>query len=307
MAIPDYQTIMLPLLRHISDGNVHAKQDVVAAMAKHFGLSEEELGELVPSGTPLFGGRVHWAIQYMLNAGLVLRPERARVQITDRGREFLAKKPDHIDNHVLAQFPEFEDWRTKSQREKAGGRKSKHQADEKVEADRTPEEMMSDGFDLIQNALSTDLLDKVKSCSPRFFERLVLQLLLKMGYGGSIEGAGQVVGKTGDGGIDGIIKEDKLGLDIIYIQAKRWEGVVSVVEVRNFSGSLDPHGAKKGVFITTSSFTKDARDFVTRLGEKKIVLIDGFELAQLMIDHDIGVSTVEIFPIKRLDSDYFEE
>lgn len=298
---------MLPLLKYISDGEIFSKQDIVTAMAAHFGLSEEELQELVPSGTPLFSGRVHWAIQYMLNANLVVRPMRAHVQITKRGNELLSTKPDHIDVHLLSKYPEFEDWRTKGQREKKNSKKIKQESHIVKDTERTPEEMMSDGFELIQDALSTELLDKIKTCSPRFFERLVIRLLLKMGYGGSMEEAGQVVGKSGDGGIDGIIKEDKLGLDVIYVQAKRWEGTVGAGQVRDFSGSLDYHGAKKGVFITTSSFTKDAQDYVGRTGEKKIVLIDGLELAQLMIDHDIGVSTIEVFPIKRLDSDYFEE
>jgi restriction system protein len=304
MAIPDFQTLMLPVLKFHEDGQVHTSQDLIEDLAKTFSITEEERNEPLASGRQArFDNRVYWARIYLNRAGLLDFKSRGNYVITEQGRRVLDEQVKKIDMAFLKRFQAYVDWKNKSARPTT---KCEEVVEEEADA-RTPEELIASGHDKLKAGLAADILEHIKSCSPRFFERLVLQLLLKMGYGGSIEGAGQVVGKTGDGGIDGIIKEDKLGLDIIYIQAKRWEGVVSVVEVRNFSGSLDPHGAKKGVFITTSSFTKDARDFVTRLGEKKIVLIDGFELAQLMIDHDIGVSTVEIFPIKRLDSDYFEE
>jgi restriction system protein len=202
---------------------------------------------------------------------------------------------------LLQRYPEYVAWRSAAVKGRV-----KPQTEPKSE-DQTPEEMIAEGYEKLKDSLGADILDHVKSCSPRFFERLVVKLLTRMGYGSALENAGRVVGRTGDGGIDGIIKEDKLGLDSIYIQAKRWEGSVGAGQVRDFAGSLDYHGAKKGVFITTSSFTKEARDFVGRLGEKKIVLIDGDQLADLMIEYDIGVSTVDTYQIKKVDSDYFEE
>ena len=304
MAIPDYESIMLPLLQHIRDGRTYSKGDITSAMARHFKLSEGELAELVKSGTPLFGGRVHWAIQYMLNANLVERPARAQVKITKRGIDLLASNPEEIDSKQLRQYPEFVTWQGKA-RERA--KQEDNGGEQKVgRAQLTPDEQIDRGYTQIRETLADDLLTKVKSCTARFFEQLVVELLVRMGYGGSIN-RGEVVGRSGDGGIDGIIKEDKLGLDVIYIQAKKWEGSVGQSTIRDFSGSLDPHGAKKGVIITTGTFTREARSYVTNLGEKKIVLIDGHELAQLMIDHDIGVSTVTNYTIKRLDSDYFEE
>ncbi|NUO19394.1 restriction endonuclease [bacterium] len=305
MALPDYESIMLPLLKHMQRGIEFSKSDLVAAMARHFDLTNDELVLLVKSGTPAFGGRVHWALQYMMNAKLVDRPARATYKITARGKELLSSNPPQIDIAVLRQFPEFVAWQGKA-REKT---KVDEQDSPKPPSDHqlTPDEQIDRGYTQVRSTLAAELIEKVKSCSPRFFEQLVVDLLVRMGYGGSVEEAARVVGKSGDGGIDGIIKEDKLGLDIIYVQAKRWENVVGAGSVRDFSGSLDYHGAKKGVFITTSQFTKDAREFVTRIGEKKVVLVDGFELAQLMIDHDIGVSTVTTYTIKRLDSDYFEE
>jgi restriction system protein len=305
MTIPGHESIMLPLLKHISDGKTYTKAEVTDAMAKHFKLTAEDVAQLVKSGTPLFAGRVHWAIQYMLNAQLVSRPARAQVAITKRGKELLAEQPPHIDNKLLKQYSEFTEWQGRK-RDRPRGEEREHEA---TPSQITPDEHVERGYKEIRNTLATELLDKALRCSPAFFEHLVLELLVKMGYGGTVEQAeaARVTGKSGDGGIDGIIKEDKLGLDIIYVQAKRWQGVVGEPVIRDFSGSLDPHGAKKGVIITTSGFTKEAREYARKLGEKKIVLIDGIELAQLMIDHDIGVSTVTTYSIKRIDSDYFEE
>ena len=304
MPIPDYESIMLPLLQFISDGKTYGKQDVVAAMARHYKLTDDELSELVKSGTPLFGGRVHWAIQYMLNAKLVERPARAQVRITPRGLELVKDNPEELNTKILRKYPEFVAWqgkareRTKTETSDA----SDHTSDTQL----TPDEQIERGYTEIRDSLAEELLEKVKSGSPRFFEKLVVELLVRMGYGCSLTRPGEVVGKSGDGGIDGFIKEDKLGLDVVYIQAKRWEGAVGRPVVQAFAGSLEGVRARKGVLITTSSFTAEAEEYVTRI-EKRIVLVNGSTLAQLMIDHDIGVSTVTTYTIKRLDSDYFEE
>ncbi|MBL0061868.1 MAG: restriction endonuclease [bacterium] len=304
MAIPDFQTMMLPILRLHEDGLVHANRETYDQLALVMNVAEQERGELLQSGTtPKYENRAGWSLVYLTNAGLLERRGRGKYIITSLGTETLKQSPDRIDMRYLKKFKGYNDWRSQFSREEES---ESHESAEST-ATATPQERMADGYKHFRAALADEALAMVKSCSPRFFEQLVVDLLVRMGYGGSVEEAARVVGKSGDGGIDGIIKEDKLGLDIIYVQAKRWENVVGAGSVRDFSGSLDYHGAKKGVFITTSSFTKDAREFVTRIGEKKVVLVDGFELAQLMIDHDIGVSTVTTYTIKRLDSDYFEE
>jgi restriction system protein len=304
MPIPDFQTIMLPLLDFCNDGEVHTSREAYDALAKRFNLTEEERSTLLSSGKqPLFHNRVLWARFYLDKAGLIESPSRGAFRITSEGQKVLKQKPKTITEKSLLEIPRFREFRhTKETTEKT-------QAITGIISPlpRTPEELINDGYQELRETLAEDVLSRVKSCSPRFFEKLVVELLLKMGYGGSLKEAGQVIGKSGDGGIDGIIKEDKLGLDVVYIQAKRWDGAVPAHSVRDFSGSLDYHGAKKGVFITTSTFTNDAKQFVGKIGEKKIVLIDGFELAQLMMDYDVGVTTVNTYAVKRIDSDYFEE
>lgn len=305
MPIPGYETVMLPLLQLAGDGKVHSKRDAIEQLANEFKLTQNERHDVLRSGQPTFANRVHWAAVYLVKAGLMERPERGKLRITARGRETLAESPPRIDDRFLMRFPEFVEFQTRKPRtEAAKAERSTPVADKRQQ---TPEEQLAEGYQELRDNLADELLEKVRSCTPQFFERLVLDLLLKMGYGGAVENAGKVTGRTGDGGIDGLIKEDKLGLDVIYVQAKRWEGTVPVSSVRDFAGSLDYHGARKGVFITTSDFTNDARQFVGKLGEKKIVLVNGFELAQLMIDHDIGVSPDITYVIKRLDTDYFEE
>jgi restriction system protein len=300
MPIPDFQKMFRPTLEFLNDGAIRHVKDIFEHLDGVFGLTEEERRDMVPSGQKSrFENRATWTLTHLFKAGLLEKPARGQYKITEVGKKALEVKNEEIDMRFLRRYPEYAEWRT------AGPSEAPKTHLEDTES--TPDEQMADGYKLYRAALADEALSKVKSCSPRFFEQLVVDLLVRMGYGGSVEEAARVVGKTGDGGIDGIIKEDKLGLDIIYVQAKRWENVVGASSVRDFSGSLDYHGAKKGVFITTSQFTRDARDFVTRIGDKKIVLVDGFELAQLMIDHDIGVSTVTTYTIKRLDSDYFEE
>jgi len=296
MAIPDFQTIMLPLLRDLSDGQEKSSQDTISALAKEFTLSEQERKELLPSGQePIFKNRVGWAKSYLGKAALIASPRRGYWSITQRGIDVLSKNPPKIDNRFLMQFPEFVAFKKPIKAEP----ELKDSGD-----DRTPADHLEYGYQEIRRELSDEILRRIKECSPDFFENLVVELLLKMGYGGSRHDAGRSIGRSGDGGIDGIIKEDKLGLDTIYIQAKRWEGVVGRPEVQKFAGALQGQNAKKGIFITTSDFTKDAQDYVEKI-ENRIVLVNGALLAESMIDHDVGVAKVTSYEIKRIDSDYF--
>jgi len=300
MPIPDYQSIMLPLLKFAGDKKEHSIREAIEHIANIFNLSEEERREVLPSGQQyIIDNRVGWARTFLKKAGLLESTKRAYFKITDLGLEVLQKNPKEINVKFLEQFPQFIEFR--NLRTEKG-----EEEREEENLTQTPQELLEYGYQRIKKDLASELLNLVKRCSPRFFEKLVVDLLIKMGYGGSLKDAGKVIGKPGDGGIDGIIKEDKLGLDIIYIQAKRWKNVVGSKEVRNFVGSLAEHHAKKGVFITTSSFTRDALDYVKTITEK-VILIDGETLAHLMIENDVGVSKITSYDIKKIDSDYFEE
>jgi restriction system protein len=302
MAVPDYQSIMLPLLRLAGDGQEHKFSEAMESLAKEFGLSELERDELLPSGAQTkFGNRVGWARTYMTKAGLLVSPGRGRFKITERGLGVLKTNPERISAKSLRQYPEFVEFQGAHRPE----RESQEQERE-PESEQTPAEALESSYVNLRKALAQDLLDKVRSCSPVFFEHLVVDLLVAMGYGGSRKDAGQAVGRTGDGGIDGIIKEDKLGLDAVCVQAKRWDSTVGRPTVQAFAGSLEGFRAKKGVLITTSQFSAEAEDYVGSI-EKKIVLINGEQLAQLMIDYNIGVTELATYAIKRLDNDYFGE
>jgi restriction system protein len=301
--IPDYQTAMLPTLRALSDGLVRRATDIRDTVANVFKLSEEELRELVPSGQKtLFSDRVSWALTYMKKAGLVETPKRAHYRLTQRGRDLLASKPERIDLTVLSGYAEFVEWKERSDAPKA----QKVERHVPSETPQTPEESLDSAYLALRRTVESDLLDQVKTMPPAFFEKLVVQLLVAMGYGGSLKDAGQAVGKSGDGGIDGIIKEDKLGLDVIHVQAKRWQSTVGRPEIQSFAGSLDGVKAKKGIFITTSSFSPEARTYADKI-EKRIVLIDGERLAGLMFEHNVGVTRVVSYDVKRVDTDYFSE
>jgi restriction system protein len=302
MAIPDYQTLMRPLLQRVADGGEHTVSELLPLLAAEFDLTEDEQSRLLPSGrAPVLRNRLHWAAFYMIKAGLLDRPRRGHLRITTRGAEALRQiKP--INHHYLQQFAEFQEY-TKSTR--ATPEPGSAPGVPAAEAE-TPEELVEAGYQRHRESLASDVLAKIKGCSPQFFERLVVDLLVAMGYGGSRQDAAQAVGQSGDEGVDGIIKEDRLGLDAVYVQAKRWENTVGRPVLQAFAGSLEGQRARKGVLITTSDFSKEARDYVTRI-EKRIVLISGPELADLMIEHGIGVTDVATFTLRRLDSDYFEE
>lgn len=301
MAIPDYQTTMLPLLKFASDNQEHRFRDAAQTLADEFDLTEEERKELLPSGQQaIFNNRVGWARMYLVKAGLIEATRWGYFKITEQGHKALAQKPERIDKNFLMQFPDFvKAW------ESSKGKRKPEKA-ESVPSETTPEESLESAFQELNESLASDLLEAIKQSPPDFFERLVVDVLIKIGYGGSRKEAGQAMGRSGDGGIDGIIKEDKLGLDIIYIQAKRWENTVGRPEIQKFAGALQGQRARKGIFISTSNFSKEALDYVKNI-DSKIILIYGQMLAELMIEHNIGVSPVSKYEIKRIDTDYFSE
>lgn len=302
MAIPDYQSIMLPLLKYADDQQEHSLRQSIEALADQVGLTPEERNELLPSGRQAtFDNRVGWARTYLKKAGLLQSPRRGYFQITDRGLQVLAEKPDAISAKFLTQFEEFQEFQNLSKKDDSPGTEGGDTG-----SSQTPEELLEQSVQQINDSLAAELLQTIKNSSPSFFERLVVDLLVTMGYGGTRKDAGQTIGRSGDGGIDGIIKEDRLGLDVIYIQAKRWENPVGRPEIQKFAGALQGMRARKGVFITTSSFTHEARDFVSRI-DSKIILIDGHQLASFMIEHDVGVSPAASYVVKRIDTDYFSD
>jgi restriction system protein len=310
VAIPDYQSLMLPVLRLAGDGHEHRMSDVVETLANQLKLTEAEREELLPSGKqPVFNNRVHWAKQYLVKARLLVATRRAFFKITERGRSVLAENVERIDTKFLSQFEEFIAF-------VAGGRTgvtpspdvASQAIEEVIASEGTPDELLRATIKEVESALAAELIPRICAASSAFFERLVVDLLLKMGYGGSRTDAGRALGKTGDGGIDGVIDQDQLGLDRIYIQAKRYDpdNAVSEPDIRNFCGSLGANKAAKGVFVTTSYFTKPAEEFAER-HPYKVVLIDGDELARLMILHSVGVRIVETMYYKKIDDEYFPE
>lgn len=303
MQVPPFQAFMLPFLEFISDGQEHHVSELFTHLAQRFSIPEETLKELLPSGRETrFKNRVYWARVYLGQAKLLETTGRGRFRITERGKQLLSTKPPHIDIKLLSQYPEFQEFRGKSQ----GQEEVAEQPNQEPEINQSPEENLETSYQVLRQQLAQNILEYVRKAPPDFFEQLVVDLLVAMGYGGSRKDAGQAIGQSGDGGIDGIIKEDRLGLDIVYLQAKRWESSVGSPEVRNFTGSLEGHGAQKGVLITTSKFTRDAIEFAKRLQQKKLVLIDGETLAELMMDFGVGVSHVATYTVQKIDPDYFE-
>ncbi len=305
MAIPDYQTLMLPLLRLASNGGEHRFRDAVEQLATEFRITDAERAELLPSGTaPLFDNRVGWARTYLKQAGLLRSAKRGTFQITERGIALLSENPRQIDVALLDRYEEFRQFRSR-RREKGEIESEIKLPQSEPPTDQTPEDALAAAYQKLRKNLEAELLDQIKAASPAFFERLVIDLLVAMGYGGSRQDAGRAIGRSGDGGIDGIIKEDKLGLDVIYVQAKRWEGTVGRPEIQKFAGALQGQRAGKGVFITTSGFTREAEEYANVINSK-IILIDGEQLASLMVDHNVGATPVGVYELKRVDSDYFE-
>lgn len=307
MTIPDFQTLMLPVLRAASAGEVHGA-DVISQLADEFNLTPDERAELLSSGRQTrFANRVHWARTYLAKAGLIQPTRRGHFRATERGRSVLAQPPTRIDMRFLARFPEYQAFR--GDRRSNGAVPGEHAPAAPVQPDegRTPDELMREARDQLEAELGAELLSRILAAPSEFFERLVVQLLTAMGYGGSITDAGRALGRSGDGGVDGVIDEDALGLDRIYVQAKRYAAGNSVGpgEIRDFFGALDQFKAGKGLFVTTSSFTQSA----TRTAEglsKRIVLVDGAQLTRLMIRYGVGCRVEETLTIKKVDEEFFE-
>lgn len=295
---------MRPLLEAHVDGKEHLNRDLVARLADQFGLTEEERREMLPSGgARLFDNRIGWAKSHITQAGLLTAPRRAISMITERGREALYLHRDRIDLRVLNGYEEYREFRN---RRKAANDDDTYTPDLEIQDSQTPEELLENAYLQVRRQIEAELLAQIKSAPPEFLERVVVDLVVRMGYGGSRKDAGEALGRSGDEGIDGIIKEDPLGLDIIYLQAKRWEGTVGRPEIQKFAGALQGQRARKGIFITTSTFTADALEYTSRI-ETKIILIDGPRLSKLMFDHGVGVATASNYEVKRIDSDYFTE
>ena len=298
--IPDFQKIMLPFLTILGDGEEHTTIETNQKLATLFELTDEEQNIFLPSGVAkTFPNRVAWAKSHFKMAGLLENTKRSSFKITEQGKKLLSENHREINLRILKTIPAYLERTARAKEEDDAS----NEFDNPLITE-TPEEILESNYLKIRKNLSQELLTKIKSCTPAFFENLVVELLVKMGYGGSIKDAGKSIGKSGDEGIDGIIKEDRLGLDVIYIQAKRWEGSVGRPEIQKFIGALAGQGAKKGVFITTSRYTPDAREYHPK-NDTKIVLIDGEQLAELMIDFNLAVSVSATFEIKKIDNDYF--
>ena len=304
MPVPDFQAVMLPFLQLLSDGQEWKMRDVVESLAGHFSLTDLDREEMLPSGqSKVFNNRVGWAKTHLKNAGLVDNPTRGKVRLSERGRQVLGQSPESIDMKFLRQFDGYRTFIGELKEDNPGeGGIDKVQK----ESQSTPLELFEASYSTLRAALAEDLQGRLIECSPQFFEHIVVKLLHAMGYGGQF-GEGRVTNYSHDGGIDGVINEDKLGLDVVCIQAKRWQGTVSRPTIQSFVGSMDMIRAKKGVVITTSDFSRDAVDFVERIEGKRVVLINGKHLAQLMIDHDVGVSTTGTYKLKEVSNDFFEE
>jgi restriction system protein len=291
-------------LKLLADGQEWKMRDVVEALASGFSLTDEERQEMLPSGqSKVFSNRVGWAKTHLKNAGLVDNPSRGQVRLSDQGRQVLAQNPVSIDMKFLRQYDGYRPFIGEIQSDEAIASDS---VQDRESSQSTPLEQFEASFTTLRSALAEELQSRLIECSPQFFEHIVVKLLRAMGYGGQF-GEGRVTNYSHDGGIDGVINEDKLGLDVVCVQAKRWQGTVSRPTIQSFVGSMDMIRAKKGVVITTSDYSRDAIDFVDRIEGKRVVLINGKQLAQLMIEHDVGVSTIGTYSLKEVSNDFFEE
>lgn len=303
MAIPKYDEMYRVFLECLADMQQHKSKELRDIIAARLFVSDAERQERLPSGQQaIFDNRVGWTRTYLKKAGLITSPQRGVYQLTQQGKQVLDSHPDVIDNSFLEQFESFRQFMH------AEPKPTKHIATDSQDG-QSPQDTFDLAYQKINHALADDLLTEIMKQSPAFFEKMVVQLLENMGYGGSVENAGLVVGQTGDEGIDGIIREDKLGFSLIYIQAKRWDRTTSIgrPELQKFVGALAGQGANKGLFITTAQFTKEARKYAKKQHTTKVVLVDGESLAKLMIEYNLGVSTEAVYQIKRLDSDFFSD
>lgn len=304
MAVPDYETLMLPVLNALADGEPKSAAALREAVAPAVGVTAEDRAERIPSGARLFDNRVHWAVTYLVQARLIERPKRGVVQITERGREVLRESPARIDGDLLTRFPEFVEFKNR----RTGSRPRTGTSDDGTTTRRpeTPKERLSEAVEEANGAVAEELLRRIREREPAFLEDVVLELLTAMGYGGR-EGAAEHLGQSGDQGLDGVIRQDALGLDRVYVQAKRYaaDRAIGRPEIQAFVGALQGAQADRGIFITTSRFTNDAEDYAERVAAR-LVLIDGQHLGDLMVRHSIGVQAEETFVLKQIDEDYFE-
>jgi restriction system protein len=309
MPVPEFNEIKAPALEFFADGNLHKISEAYTNLAVHFALTEEEQNEMLPSGVQRrWHNRANWACYDLFRAGLLERPKRGLYRITEVGKQLAAKKPKLIDRDYLMQFPQFVAF-SQATGTKKTGKSEESGAGQEVDTgtkNKTPEEQIGAAYQMLHATLKQELLDLAKKMDPIQFEELVLDLLLAMGYGGSRDEAAKVTKPSNDEGIDGLINEDRLGLDVIYVQAKRWKDTVGRKEIQSFVGALAGQQAHKGIFITTSDFANTAAAYAKKVTQK-VVLIDGDRLADLMIQHDIGVSTSHAYVVKHIDSDYFEQ
>jgi len=309
VSVPDFQSLMLPCLQVLTDGKARSAQTLYSEIADKMALTETQRSlRHEKRNNFIYQVNINFAASYLFMAGLLDKPGRACFQITEAGQALLEKNPERINSRFLNEnYPSFAErqkkWR-KPPTEKNNGKENDNTLG--AISEEPPEEILEKAHSILCSDLAEELLNQVKNTHWSFFERLVVDLLIRMGYGGSRQDAAKVVGKSGDNGIDGVINEDKLGLDVVYIQAKRYSEPVTISQVRDFSGALDFKKAKKGVFLTTSSFPKSAEEYVAAI-DKKIILIDGRRLAELMIEYNVGVAVKEIYEVKRIDYDYFDE
>ena len=297
MAVPDFQSFFKPLLDFAADGKEHSMKEARDGVARIMALPESDMKEMLPSGIQTrFENRIAWAKIFFVKAKLLDRPRRGYFRITERGMELYKQGQKRIDVKILNNYPEFVEFH-----------KARAPKEEEPESTKeTPEEALQQAYESIRSDLAGEILERITNNSPQFFERLVVDLMVSMGYGGSRADAGKSIGGLGDEGIDGIIKEDILGLDVVYLQAKRWDGTVGRPEIQKFVGALHGKRAKKGVFITTGKFSDDAHKYVETI-DPKVILIDGRSLSDLMIEYNLGTTTTATYLIKRIDSDYFAE
>ena len=299
MSIPKHKEMYLPFLEFLSDGQAHPIAEIIRHLAQKMGVTEEERKEMLPSGvTTTFGSRVGWTRTYLGKAGLLETVKRGVLVISAEGKRVLAANPPAIDDEYLMRYEGFREFKTPVNATSIAS---------PMTSDVTPQDELEDAFQKINSALVSDLLSEIMRQTPEFFEGLVVQLLVKMGYGGSLSDAGKIMGKTGDEGIDGVVREDKLGFDLIYIQAKRWDlgNSIGRPEIQKFVGALAGAGASKGLFITTANFSKEAYVYAEKQHTTKVVLVDGKTLANLMIEYNLGVSTKITYELKRVDIDFF--
>ena len=305
MAVPDFQTMMRPLLAAVADGTERRMVDIRAALAEHFQLTDEDLSAQLPSGrAKTFNNRVGWATTYLYRTGLLERPRRSTYRITERGATILGSHASRIDLRVLSQFDEFHEFRQAKSDSRVSTAPPSPAVEHSSDNGQTPEEQIDSAYRSLRTALAADLLDRIHEQTPAFFEQLVLDVLRGMGYGGAHDAAVEKLGQSGDEGVDGVIREDELGLDLIYVQAKRWKNPVGRPEIQKFFGALHGKRATKGVFITTSSFSGEAAAYAENV-TPRVILVDGAYLTRLMIEYDVGVTVARTYRLKRVDLDYF--